>query len=133
MEKHQVTQSCLSKIFSGTLNIHCCTLILQLPIKLLNPSHESLFDLLLTEILADIDIWLSGLEDHNKFKRVILSFKYVCNPVLFTITHDLWTLYHNIGTLCWYNKVKYNWSHRCILAREDTHWIHYQHYSTGYE
>ena len=67
------------------------TLILQNPLKLLNPTHASLFDLLPLFILAYVDIRLSGLEHCDKFKHIILRFKSMSNPVLFAVSHDYWT------------------------------------------
>ena len=63
--------------------MHRFTIILQHPTKQLNPSYASLFNLLPSGILADIDIWLPGLEHCDKFKHVILRLKYMCKPVLF--------------------------------------------------
>ena len=89
-----------NEIFLDTLNMRHRTILLQRPTKLLNPLHASLFDLLPSDILADIDIWISGLEHRDKFKHVISRFKSMCNPVLFAIPHKLWTPYHNFGAFC---------------------------------
>ena len=59
-----------SEIFSLPLNIHLRTSTLQRPSKQLNPSHASLFDLLPTDILMHIEIWVSGLEHRDKFNNV---------------------------------------------------------------
>ena len=108
--------------------MHGNIFILKLPTKLLKTSHVSLFNLLPTHILAGIDICQSSLEHCIKFRYFMFHFKYTCNPGLFAIPHNLWTTYHNVGALRWYNKVKYNWAHRHILARENNRWRHYQHY-----
>ena len=70
-------------IFSSTINMHHCTLILQCPTKRLKNSHASLFDLITSKFFADIFIWLSGLKHCYKFKHVISCFKYMSNPVIF--------------------------------------------------
>ena len=97
------------EIFSAPLNMHHLTILLKSPTKLLDPLHESLFYLLPSYILEDVDIWISGLEHRDKFKHAFLRFKYMCNPVFFTIPHKLWTLYHSFCALCWYNKEYYGW------------------------
>ena len=109
------TSSC--KILSNTLNMNRFTRLLQLPTKQLKTLHASLFYLLPLVILEDIGICLSGLEHGNKFKHVISHFKSMCNPVLHGIPHDLWNPYHNFRVFRWYNKFKYDWAYRCILAR----------------
>ena len=43
-------------------NMYHFTLTLNFPTKKLKPIHSSLLDLLLSEIIADIDICISGLE-----------------------------------------------------------------------
>ena len=117
------------EVFLDTINMHRCILLLQLNTKRLNPSHESLFDILPSDILANIDIWLSGLENCNKFKHFISRFKFMCNPILFEITYNIWTLYHNLCAFCWYNKVKYDWSNRRIMARDHRYWTYYEYYT----
>ena len=119
----------LREIFFCHLNMHYRTAIVQHPKKWLKYMHASLFSLLPSNILADIDIWLSDLEHCNKFKHVISSFKYMSNLVISKITHKLWTPYHNCGALLWYNQVKYDWSHRRILDSDDGHWTHYEYYT----
>ena len=59
------------EIFLSNPNMHSCTLMLQCPTKQPRPTHASLFEILTSGILAGIDIWLSGLEHHNKLKHVI--------------------------------------------------------------
>ena len=98
------------------------------PIKLINPTYASLFDILSLGILADIDIWLSGLDQHNKFKHIISRFKYMSNPILFAISYDLCNTYHNFGDFRWYNKVQYDWSHQLILDRDGGYWKHYEYH-----
>ena len=117
-----------SEIFSTTNNIPRITRLLQIPIKQLKPFHASLWDLLPSDILVDIDIWLSGLKHRDKFKHKISRFKPMCNPVLFEIPHKLWTLYHNFGALRCYNKVRFDWAHIFILSRDNSHWTHYEYY-----
>ena len=68
------------EIFTSPLKIHCCTITIQRLSKLLNPLHASLFDLLLTEIFTDIEIWVSVLKHQDKFKHIILHFKTMCTP-----------------------------------------------------
>ena len=80
--------------------------------------HASLFGLLTRDILADIDIWISVLENHDKFKHIISHFKYISNPVILSINSEYWTPYHNLKALQWYNIVKYNWDHRRIMVRD---------------
>ena len=105
------------EIFSSPPNMHCFTLILKSPTKELKPMHASLFDLLPSGILVDIGIWLSDLKYCNKCKHAILRFKYMSNPILFAIIHNLWTPYHNVGSFYLYKKVQYDWAHRHITAR----------------
>ena len=95
--------------------------------------HTPLFYLLSSYILAYIDIWLSGLEHRDKFKHVISRFKYMSNPVLFAIRHNLGTPYHNFGAFRWYNKVWYDWAHRRILAWYEGYGTQYEYYTNKYE
>ena len=87
------------EIFSAPIDMHCFTLLLQCPKQLRKTSNASLFDLLPSEFLADIDIWLFGLEHRVKFKHVISRFKSMCNPIIFAIPHNLLTPYHYFGAL----------------------------------
>ena len=121
------------EILSPPLSMHHLTIILQRLTKLLNSLHASLFDLLPSGILRDIDICLSVLKHRDKFKHVILRFKYMSNPVLFPILYKFWTSYHNFRALCWYNQVKYNWEYIHLLARDDGNWKHYDYYMNTYK
>ena len=96
----------IHEIFLSLPNIRQRTLFLQFPTKQLNPLHASLFDLLPSDTLEDTDICLCSLKHRDKFKHVILCFKYMCDPILFAITHKLWTPYHNFGAFFWYNQEK---------------------------
>ena len=58
--------------------------------KQLKPTEASLFDILPTEILTDIDIWVSGLKHHDKLKAVVTKMNSLSNPILFVITHEIW-------------------------------------------
>ena len=69
---HADSTSYPRELFAPPLNMHCRTRTLQRPSKQLKPSHASLFDLLTTGILADIEIWVSGLEHCSEFKNIIL-------------------------------------------------------------
>ena len=62
---------------------------LHLHPKLLKPEESYLFDLLPTDILVDIDIWLSVLEHRDKFRSVISHINSMYNPVFFAIPHEL--------------------------------------------
>ena len=64
-------------------NMHLRILIIQSPKKRIKPMHASLFGLLPPDIIADIYIWISRRELHNKFKHIILLFKFISNPGLF--------------------------------------------------
>ena len=121
------------EIFLSPPNMHHRAIILQRPTKLLNPTHASLFNTLPSDILADIDIFLSILEHHDKFKHVILHFKSISNPILFAIIHDLWTPYLNFGSFRWYKNVQYDWAHRRIMSRDEGYWTHYEYYIKNIE
>ena len=90
--------------FASPLNKNRHTSTLQLHSKQLKPSQASLLDLLPKYILTDIEIWISVLENDDKLKGVVLRIKNVCNPIIFAISHDLWTAYHNFGVFHWYNE-----------------------------
>ena len=83
------------------LNTHLRTITLQCHPKQLNPIEAFLFDIFSTVILADIEIWISGLEHRYKFKAVVSCINSMYNPVLFVIPHDLWTPYHYFGVFRW--------------------------------
>ena len=95
--------------------------------------NTSLFDLLPPDILADIDICLSGLEHRNKFKHIILHFKYMSNPIIFAIRHEHWTPYYNFESFRWCNIVMHNWARRLILVGIKGYWIHYEYLTRKYE
>ena len=117
--------------FLYSLNMHWHKIILQLPTKWLNPTDASLFDILPSDILADIDIWVSSLEHWNKFKPFISCFKYMSNPVIFSIPYKLCTMYLNFGAFCWYNQVKYDLAHRSLLSRYYGNCAHYEYYTNA--
>ena len=72
--------------------------------KRLKPIETSLFNIFPTVILTDIDIWVSGLEHHDKFKAVIKNMNTLSNPILFDIRPELWAPYHHFSVYgCWYN------------------------------
>ena len=96
------------EIFLDTLSMPWITLLLKRPTKILKPLYASLFGLLPSDILADIDIWLSSLKHCDKFKNVISHFWSMCKPVLFIISHNLLTPYPNLRALRWYKKVIYD-------------------------
>ena len=52
----------------------------------------------------------------------------MCNPVLFAIPRNLYTLYHDFGAFRWYNKFKYDWAHSNILDRDNSYRTHYEYY-----
>ena len=73
------------------------TSTLNLDPKLLTPTETSLFDLLPTDILMYIDIWVSGLKHCDKSKAVIKNMNNLCNPTLFVILLELWATYRNFS------------------------------------
>ena len=79
------------ELFESPLNTHFHTSTLQFHTKRLKTTQVSLFYLLPAAILADIEIWVSGLEHRDKFKPVILRINNSYNPIIFAIPHDLWT------------------------------------------
>ena len=58
--------------------------------KLLKPTETYLFDLLPQDILTEIDFLTSGIEHREKPKAVITKINPLSNPILFTITQELW-------------------------------------------
>ena len=115
------------EFFTSPLNTHHRTINLQYHSKLLKPSQAQLFDLLPTDILIDIEIWVSSLEHSEKFKPIILCFKTICNPIIFAIPHDLWTPYHNLGAFYCYNEEHYEWVHRLNFANYTGPWTCYKY------
>ena len=89
--------------FALPLNTHLHTSNLHRHSKRLNPSQAPIFDLLPMYIIMVIKIWVSGLEHRDKFKPIVSRINNMCNPILFEITHNLWTPYHNFGVFRWYN------------------------------
>ena len=85
------------ELFASPLNTNPRTSTLHWHRKQLKPSQASLFDLLPTVILTDIEIWVSGLERRDNFKPVVSHINTMYNPIIFVISHDLWTPYHNFG------------------------------------
>ena len=45
----------------------------------------------------DIDIWVYGLKNCDKFKAVINNMNTFSNPTLFAITPELWAPYNNFS------------------------------------
>ena len=89
------------EFFVFPLNTHQLTSNIQHHSKQLNTSQAPLFYLLPTEILTDIEIWVSGLEHCDKFKPFVSRIKTMCNPILLEIPHNLWTPDHNVGVFRW--------------------------------
>ena len=98
--------------------------------KLLKPTETYLFNLLPTIILADIDIWVSSLKHHEKFKSFAKKMNYLSNPVFFVIPHDLWAPCQNFGVYIWYNEGFYEWEYRRIPAPYSDSCSHYQLYQS---
>ena len=77
----------------------------------------------------DIEIWVSGLENLDNFKPVVLNINTMCNPILFTIPHELWTPYLNFGFFRWYNEEHYKWVHRRIFVTFSGPWTRCKYYT----
>ena len=105
------------EIFASPLNTNHRTSTLQSTSKRLKPLDASLFYLLPTYIIKNIEIWVPGLEHCNKFNHIFSRFKTMCNPILFTMPNNLWNAYHNSRALSWYNEEHYSWIHIQILAK----------------
>ena len=86
---------CPRELFESPLNTHFRTSTLQFHTKRLKTTQVSLFYLLPAAILADIEIWVSGLEHRDKFKAVVSRINSMYNPIIYAITHELWTPYQN--------------------------------------
>ena len=115
-------------------DIYCRTSTLHRHMKQLNPTKASLFDILHTVILMDIEIWLSGLKHCDKFNAVALRINSIYSPVIFVIIQELWKTYHNFGFFYWYNQGYYELVHRHIPTPYNGLWTRYQYYaksSTG--
>ena len=74
-------------------------------------------------------MWVYGLGYRDKFKAVVLRINYMYNLVLFAITHEFWTPYHNFGVFYWYNEEHYEWVHRKIIATYTVPWTRYKYYA----
>ena len=77
--------------------------------------------------MMDIEIWVYGFKNHDKFKPVVLHIKTMCNPILFGIPHYLWTPYHNVGVFRWKNEEHYKWVHRRISDKYTGTWKRYKY------
>ena len=108
------------------------TSTLHLHPKQLMPTEMFLCDLLTTDILMDIDIWVTNLKHRNKFKAFIKNINTMCNPTLFAITPELWSPYHNFSVYsCWCNELNYKWEYRRILTNTCSRYQLLGSYSTG--
>ena len=85
------------ELFASPLNMHRHTNTLHRHMKQHKPTQTLLFYLLPTVILTVIEILLSGLKHHEKFKTVVFRITFIYYPVLFVIHDDQWTPYHNFG------------------------------------
>ena len=74
-----------------------------------------------------------GLGHFDQFNHIISRLNSMFNPVLFAISYELWTPYHNFRAFRWYNQYKYDWSHRRILTRDGGTWTRYEHYKNAYQ
>ena len=100
--------------------------------KWLKPTEISLFNILPTDILTDIDIWVSGLEHCDKFKAFIKNMNTMCNPTIFSIPPELWSPYHNLSVYsCFYPGVFYKWAYRRIPTNTCLCYQFTSSYSTG--
>ena len=104
-------KKCPHRFFASPLNTHRRTSTLHRHTERLQPIQASLFDILPTVILTDIEIWVSGLKHRDKFKSGVSRINSMYKPVLFTIPHEAWTPYHNFGVFRWYNEAPYKWVH----------------------
>ena len=91
------------ELFASPLITHRQTSTIHRHMKKLKPTLASLFGLLPTFILTDIEIWVSGLKHCDDFKPVISRINTMYKPVLFAIPHCLWTPYHKFRFFRWYN------------------------------
>ena len=64
------------------------------------------------DIIAFICNFIIGLEYHNKFKHVLLVFKYKVNTVLHQILYKYWTPYQNFEPFRMYSSTMYKWTQR---------------------
>ena len=113
------------EFFPSPINTHFHTSTLKRHPKLLKPTKASLFNILPTVFLVDIEIWVSSLNYCDKFKVVFLLINYMYNPVLFAVPRELWTPYHHFGVFRWYNEGYHDWAHRRIPAPYNVPWMFY--------
>ena len=71
-----------------------------------------LFELLLTDILHITDIWLVGLEHHDKIKAVARQLNSPRNTVLRVDANQVWECTIFFGKFASYNNIKYKWADR---------------------
>ena len=110
------------------------TITLHRHTKQLNTTESSLFDIFPKFILTDIEIWVSGLEHRDKFMAVVSRINSMYNPIIYAITHELWTPYQNFRVYSWYNDRFYEWAHMRIPDPYNDLCSRYQYYgilSTG--
>ena len=125
-------KKCLCELFPSPLNTHLRTSKLHHHKKKLNPTEAYLSDLLHTVILMDIEIWVFGLENRDKFKANVSCINFMYNPVLFSIPTEIWTPKQNFRFFFWYNEVLYEWAHRHIPTLYSGLWLRYQYYRKLY-
>ena len=82
-----------------------------------------------TVILTNIEIWVSGLDNRDKFKAVVSLNNIMYKPVLSAINQELWTPHHNFGVYRWYNVVLYKWAQS--RAPSGSSYQYYEKLSTG--
>ena len=113
------------EFFPSPINTHFHTSTLKRHPKLLKPTEAYLFNLLPAVIFMDIEIWISSLKYHDKFKAVVLSINSMHYPFFFAVPHELWTPYHNSIAFRWYNERNYEWAYRRIPAPYNGPWMCY--------
>ena len=84
---------CVPVRLTMLLQCHNTTILDHYPPKIPKPANGSLFDLLPPDVLAAIDNWLTELKYHDKFKHVLLQFKYKINTFLYIIPYQYWNPY----------------------------------------
>ena len=117
------------EFFASPLNTHRRKSTLHRHSKRLKTSQASLFYLLHTDILMNIEIWVSDLKHLDKFKPVVSRINTMCNPILFTIPHYLWTTYQRFGIFRLYNEEHYEWVHRRFFSMYTGPWIRYKYFA----
>ena len=84
------------------------TSILHCHTKRHNPTESCLFYFLSQDVFTEIDFLASWIEHCDKHKAVITKIHPLLNPILFSITQELWAPYHNFGVYgSWYNECCY--------------------------